>query len=266
MIQEEWLKAYSDCVDKWLADHQDQLYDRAVQIAKPRLSVCTKAFESASSDPATCFRAAFCAARHAVQLACHGCDVDGADRCSNTKLIATRPPKASNASIQWGNIGCGAVPELQKTCKAECASCTPPPTGGFFAGIPFIADAYATCLKACDACNAATAQLIAVCAPSFAPSKGNSGAGLRKPSTDTSSAKVPKNNLDRFGLGPTYVDTSTSQAGTRTTSRGAAAGVKGTAGTGASMKGTYRPDAAPPTSGSSSQGGGIGASVPAQIK
>ena len=64
MIQEEWLKAYSDCVDKWLADHQDQLFDRAVQIAKPRLSLCTKAFDSASSDPATCFRAAFCAARH----------------------------------------------------------------------------------------------------------------------------------------------------------------------------------------------------------
>jgi len=71
-----------------------------------------------------------------------------------------------------------------------------------------------------------------------------------------------KNNLDRFGLGPTYVDTSS--AGVPGTSRGA--GAKGTAGTGTNMKGTVRQDAPPPPPSWSSQGGGMGASVPTPIK
>jgi len=80
-------------------------------------------------------------------------------------------------------------------------------------------------------------------------------------------------NLDRFGLGPTYVDTSTSQAGTRTTSR--SAGTKGTAAAGTKMKPIIQKDAPPPPqAGSGPSGGikasapsgGIGASVPDKIK
>jgi len=84
-----------------------------------------------------------------------------------------------------------------------------------------------------------------------APVKGAASVSTTKSDADKVKSSATKNNLDRFGLGPTFVDTSTSQAGTRTTPRGAAAAVKGGAVAGGKMKATTQQDV-----GSQSSGGG----------
>jgi hypothetical protein len=176
--------------------------------------------------------------------------------------------KNEGAAVRLDNIGCGDVIPAENRCNEACES-----------DPNFDAEGKAECRAAC---KTARERKVAICLGLIEqPSESTSAPGSRKTkpastrrstvSTRADAAKpasIQKNNLDRFGLGPTYVDTSTSQAGTRTTSRGAAAGVKGTAGTGASTKPTYHPDAAPPPPppGWSSQGGGIGATVPTPIK
>ena len=59
------------------------------------------------------------------------------------------------------------------------------------------------------------------------------------------SKTVSTKNLDRFDLGPSFVDTSSSQGGTRTTSRGAAS-AKSAAGTGPKVKAIVNSDAVSP--------------------
>ena len=158
-IEEGWKQAYEDCIEPWIDSRKDEIESRARQITEARLHRCIEAFESASTNPATCYKTAYCAARRALQAVCN-CGLDDGEKCAKTKLIRARQPPPSHAAINWSNFGCGHIPEAAKACKDSCP-------GGFAIAAHF------SCLSACDA---ATAQLIKLCAPWLAPTQKDAGA------------------------------------------------------------------------------------------
>jgi len=182
---------------------------------------------------------------------------------ASAKLAPPTGP-SGGASVNLDALGCGSVPGATKACLDGCAASSKTPEQ----------------LKWCtDGCRAneklqidlCVGQLTADSQKDGSSRKSRSPTKLREPATSTTSTSAgvqpaKKNNLDRFGLGATFVDTTTSQAGTRTTARGAAAAVKGTAGSGSKMKATIQQDVVsqPSGGGTTSQSvpsGGIGASV-----
>jgi len=152
--------------------------------------------------------------------------------------------KNEGAAVQLDNIGCGDVIPAENRCNETC-------------DLYLDAQGKTECRAAC---KTARDRKVAIClglldqpsesAPTPSGTKTKPASARRSAVSAKSDVAKPastqKNNLDRFGLGPTYVDTSS--AGVPGTSRGGAKSAAGT-GTKSGMKATVQQDVSSQSSG-----------------